>query len=162
MVTEFLQDALFAAIAAIGFSSISRLPRRAYIYCGIIAAAGHSLRYVLMNEALLDMHIFVATLIASFFIGILAVIFSPISHTPAEACFFPALLPMIPGIYAYKAFGGLALCVLNDNPETFGYCFYQFSHNGFICISVLMAMITGATLPVFIFKRISFNATKNI
>ncbi|WP_439787618.1 threonine/serine exporter family protein, partial [Paramuribaculum intestinale] len=82
------------------------------------------------------------------------------TRTPAEAYFFPALLPMIPGMYAYRAFGALAVCVLNDNPDTFGYYFYQAASNGFVCMAVLIAMVTGATLPIFIFKKISFQATR--
>ena len=99
------------------------------------------------------LHIFWASLIASFVIGALAVLLSPKAHTPAEACFFPSLLPMIPGMYAYKAFGGLAACVLNDDPDKFGYYFYQFASNGFVCLAVLAAMVVGATLPLFMFKK---------
>jgi uncharacterized membrane protein YjjB (DUF3815 family) len=36
MVEKIFQDALFAAIAAIGFAAISRPPRRAYVYCALI------------------------------------------------------------------------------------------------------------------------------
>ncbi len=63
---------------------------------------------------------------------------------------------MIPGMYAYRAFGALAVCVLNDNPDTFGYYFYQAASNGFVCMAVLIAMVTGATLPIFIFKKYRF------
>ncbi|MDE5720772.1 MAG: threonine/serine exporter family protein [Paramuribaculum sp.] len=157
---DILSDAFFAALAAIGFSSISRLPLRAYPYCAAIAALGHSLRYILMIQPAPGLHIFWASLIASFLIGLMAVMISSRARTPAEACFFPALLPMIPGMYAYKAFGGLAACVLNDNPDTFGYYFYQAASNGFICMAVLIAMVTGATLPIFMFKKISFQATR--
>jgi len=160
MDTQILLDALFSAIAAIGFSAISRLPRRAYPYCAVIAALGHSLRFLLMDSDGTGMHIFMATLIASFFIGLLAVFLSPLARTPAEACFFPSLLPMIPGIYAYKAFGALAMCILTDSQESYNFYYYQFSHNGFICVAILLGMVVGATLPVFIFKKISFQATR--
>lgn len=157
---QIILDALFSAIAAIGFSAISRLPRRAYLYCAVIAALGHSLRFLLMSPDGTGMHIFLATLIASCFIGLLAVFLSPLARTPAEACFFPSLLPMIPGIYAYKTFGGLALCILSNSQEAYNFYYYQFSHNGFICIAILTGMVVGATLPVFMFKKISFQATR--
>ena len=47
---DILQDAFFAAIAAIGFSCISNPPRNSYCYCAFIAAVGHSIRYVLLNN----------------------------------------------------------------------------------------------------------------
>ena len=47
MILDILQDGLFAALAAIGFSSISNPPRKAYAYCALIAAVGHAVRYTL-------------------------------------------------------------------------------------------------------------------
>lgn len=159
---KILQDALFAAIAAIGFAAISRPPARAYVYCAAIAAIGHSIRFVLMSpDCGSPLHIVPATLIASFAVGLLAVIFSPIVRTPPETCFFPALLPMIPGMYAYRTFGAAAMCVLSASQEEFSRCFYLFASNSFTCICLLLCMAVGATLPVFMFKKISFRATRN-
>ena len=85
MVEKIFQDALFAAIAAIGFAAISRPPRRAYVYCALIAAVGHSLRFVLMD--CLYINIILSTAVASFAVGVLSVYLSPVARTPAEACF---------------------------------------------------------------------------
>lgn len=159
---QILQDALFAAIAAIGFSAISHPPLRAYPYCALTAAIGHSVRFWLLNPDFgCGMHIIAATLIASFTVGMLAVFFSPMARTPAESRTFPALLPMIPGIYAYKTFAGIAMCVLHDSRETFDYYFYQFAFNGLTCLCIFVCMAVGATLPIFIFKKISFQATRD-
>lgn len=162
MVEKLLQDAFFAAIAAIGFAAISKPPRRAYIYCALIAAIGHSARYLLMNAESISMHILPATFIASLFIGILAVLFSPIAHTPAETCLFPSLLPMIPGMYAYKAFGAFLMCVMADKADEFDSVFFLCAHNALICGMILLAMVVGATIPIFILNRISFQATRKI
>jgi uncharacterized membrane protein YjjB (DUF3815 family) len=161
MLNQILLDALYSAIAAIGFAAISRPPRRAYKFCALIAAVGHALRFVLMNGGL-HMHIVAASAIAAFVIGTLAVLLSPVSKTPAETCLFPALLPMIPGIYAYKTFGGLVMCLVRtaDGPEAFNYYFYQFASNGITCLFIIAGMVVGATLPIFMLKKISFQATR--
>lgn len=155
-----IQDALFAAIAAIGFAAISRPPKRAYMYSALIAAIGHSLRLMLINGDIAHLHIIVATLLAALAIGTLAVFLAPIAKTPAEAYLFPALLPMIPGIYAYKAFGGLAMCLLNDGQVAFQNSFYLFASNALTCTGIILCMVTGATIPSFVFKKISFQATR--
>lgn len=160
MILEILEDGLFAAIAAIGFAAISRPPKRAYLFCALLAAAGHSLRFILMDGQMLGAHIVVATTLASFAVGLLAVLLSPVARVPAETCLFPALLPMIPGIYAYRSFGGLAMCVLGNGRESYEYYFYQFSYNGMMCMFILVGMVLGATLPIFMFKKISFQATR--
>lgn len=158
---QILQDALFAAIAAIGFSAISRPPVRAFSYCALIAAVGHSTRFWLMNpEFGPGLHIVAGTLLASLVVGTLAVFLSPFARTPAETCLFPALLPMIPGIYAYKAFGGLALCLFRQGQEAFGFYFYEFAFNGLTCLCILLCMEIGATLPIFLFEKVSFQATR--
>lgn len=160
MLNQILQDALFAATAAIGFAAISRPPSRAYISCAVIAAIGHSLRFILMNAEAIHAHIITATMLAAFITGILAVFISPLAKTPAETCLFPALLPMIPGIYAYKAFGGLAMCTFSDGQDTFLYYFFQFGHNAITCVAVLLGMVIGATVPIFLLRKISFQATR--
>ena len=153
---------MFSAIAAIGFAAISNPPKRAYAVCALIAALGHAGRFALMNLLAEPMHIVPATLIASLAVGTSAVFLSPISKTPAETCLFPALLPMIPGIYAYKAFGGLAMCVLCRTEEAFAHYQYLFTQNGMICLTLLLCMVVGGTIPMFVFKKVSFQATRYI
>lgn len=156
------QDAFFAAVAAIGFAAISRPPRQAYLYCAITAAVGHALRFILTNQDWgCGMSLIAATLVASFVIGLLAVFMSPLAHAPAETCLFPALLPMIPGIYAYKTFGSLVMCLLHTERPAFDQYFYLFASNGLLTLGILMCMVTAATIPIFIFKRISFTATRS-
>lgn len=160
MLLEIIKDALFAAMAAIGFGSISRLPRRGYLWCALIAAIGHSGRMLLMNADGPGFHIVFATACASLLIGCMAVFVSPLAKIPAEAYLFPALLPMIPGMYAYRSVGGLAMCLLGETREAFEISFYRFAQNGFICLAIILAMVICATLPIFIFKNTAFTATR--
>ena len=160
MLIEFFQDALFAAIAAIGFAAISNPPRRAYLYCAIIAAAGHSARFLLMRPEVMGLHTILATAAASLLVGVLAVLFSPVVKAPAETCLFPSLLPMIPGIYAYRTVGALVMCLYRSGEECFRHYFYLFASNGLTCAFILLAMVVGATIPIFLMKKISFQATR--
>lgn len=159
---DILLDALFAAIAAVGFAAISRPPRRAFLYCALIAAAGHSVRYLLMNGLSTGIHIVPATALASLVIGVLAVLFSPLVKTPAETCLFPSLLPMIPGIYAYRCFGGLMMCLTRGHEADFDHYFYLFASNGLTTLFILLSMVVGSVIPIFLLKRISFQATRSI
>lgn len=158
MILQILQDALFAAIAAIGFSAISNPPKKAYLFCAIIAAVGHSARFVMMND--FGLHIIAAASLAAFIVGILAVLLCPLGKMPAETCLFPSLLPMIPGIYAYKAFGGLMMCLIHGGEREFDHYFFLFANNGLTCLFILLGMVVGGTLPIFFLKKISFQATR--
>lgn len=161
MLQEIFQDALFAAVAAVGFSAISNPPVKAYGYCALIAAVGHSVRFILMNAQIADMSIVPASILAAFVIGLMAVLLSPCAGTPAETFLFPSLLPMIPGIYAYKTFGGLVMCLLNSGESQFLHYFYLFAYNGLTCIFVIFGMVIGSTMPIYLLKKISFMATRH-
>lgn len=160
ILVNVFEDGFFAAIAAIGFSSIGNTPRRAYLTLAIIAAIGHAIRYVLTLPALGGLHIILASTVASFVVGMLAVLFASRIKCPAEVCFFPALLPMIPGMYAYRTIQALISCLCHTQKEEFGYFFYLLSYNGLTCTFIIMGMVIGATMPVFLFKKLSFTATR--
>ena len=161
MLEKFLLDALYAAIAAIGFSAISNPPRLAYLFCAIIAATGHSIRFLLMDTGIVGMSIIPATAIASFIIGALAVFLSPLARIPAETFMFPSLLPMIPGIYMYRTFGGLAMYLFRNGDDGQAVHYLNiFLNNGFTCMFIILGMVIGGTLPIFLLKHIAYRATR--
>lgn len=97
-----LQDMIFAAITGFGFAYASNPPMRILFLSAVLAAVGHSFRFALM-EIFHFPNLAVATFCASFLVGCLGMMFAKITKTPAEIIAFPALLPMIPGMYAYRA-----------------------------------------------------------
>ena len=95
-----LTDGLFAAIAAIGFAVISNPPKRAISVVALLGAFGHACRFYLLHYTPLNLTI--SSLFAAFGIGMLSMLAARLVRCPAEVFSFPALLPMIPGMYAYK------------------------------------------------------------
>lgn len=157
---DFFEDGLFAAMAAIGFSSISHTPSRAYIICALAAAAGHSLRFLLMAPEVMGVNIIVASTIAAFVVGVIGVVCAPMIKVPAEACLFPSLLPMIPGMYAYRALGGLIGCLTVTSEPQIMHNLYTLTFNGLTCMAIVLGMVLGANMPIFMLKKISFQATR--
>lgn len=137
---------------------MSNPPRRAYFYCAVIAALAHSMRRLMIDA--LGWHIVAATAVASLAVGVLAVMLSPRSRIPAETYLYPSLLPMIPGIYAYKSLCALITCLSHNAEDGFMHYFYLFADNALICFFILLAMVAGATLPIFLLQHISFTATR--
>ena len=99
MLPEILSDGFFAAVAAIGFRAISDPPMRAFPVIALLAAVGHALRFVLMQGGV---DIATASLCASVVIGVGSLLLGGRIRCPMTVLFIPALLPMIPGMYAYK------------------------------------------------------------
>ena len=136
-ITATVLDGAFAAVAAIGFAIISNPPRKAILISAFLAAVGHGLRYFLMHAHLFTMDIATASFFAAVSIGLLAIPFAKAIHCPAEVFSFPSLLPMIPGMFAYKSI--LALTQFMQTKD---------------------ALVVVAAVPVFIFHRQSFTATR--
>ncbi|MEG1563440.1 MAG: threonine/serine exporter family protein [Bacteroides sp.] len=159
-ITAIALDGIFAAVAAIGFAIISNPPRKAILISALLAAAGHAVRYFLMHTDLFTMGIAPASFLAAITIGLLAIPFARFIHCPAEVFSFPSLLPMIPGMFAYKTI--LALTKFMQTTEQTASLEYlvQFFRNGSTTIFVLFALVVGAAIPVFIFHRQSFAATR--
>ena len=95
---DLLNDGFFAAIAAIGFASISNPKRSTFWSLGLLAALGHVTRFILMHY--FDVHIALGSFAGGLIIGIVSIPMSTVVNSPAETLSFPALLPMVPGKFA--------------------------------------------------------------
>lgn len=153
-------DGIFAAVAAIGFAVISNPPRKALLGCAILAAVGHGLRYFLINQLGLD--ITTASLFAAFSIGLLSLWFADRIHCPAEVFAFPSLLPMIPGMFAYKTILGLMkfLTTPAGDATHSAEAIADIMRNGLTTLFVLFALVLGVALPMFLFHKQSYMMTR--
>ena len=166
---DILLDGLFAAIAAIGFGAVSDPPMRAFPRIALLAAMGHALRFCLMHYFSVD--IATASLFASISIGFGSLWlgrggrggggWGPAIRCPMTALYIPALLPMVPGIYAYKTVFSLIMFLqsLNDPGEGLQYM-QQFFLNATVSLSVIALLAAGATLPIFVFNHQAFSLTR--
>lgn len=129
------------------------------VYRAILAAIGHSIRFVLLQYAGLDLAS--ASFIAAFSIGLLSHFSAYKLFCPATVLYIPALLPMIPGMYAYRTVFSLIkfLQSSNNDNEAIHYLLEIFK-NGITTASVLFALAVGATIPIFIFYKRAFTMTR--
>ena len=159
IVLDILLDGLFAAVAAIGFSTLSDPPRRAFPRIALLAAIGHALRFCLMQYAGTD--IATASFAAALAIGFGSLWLGRSIRCPMTVLYIPALLPMIPGIYAYKSVFSLILFLQAlDDPTLEVQYMQQFFLNATVSLSVIALLAAGATLPIFVFNRRAFSLTR--
>lgn len=156
---DIILDGAFAALAGIGFMSISNPPRMAYPAVAILAAVGHSIRYCLMNLG--GMPISMACLFAALSIGFLAIPAARVVRCPAETFSFPSLLPMIPGMFAYRTVQAIVKCLQTVDEQQFMHWLYVLAYNGLTALCAIMLMVIGVTVPIFIFKKYSFDVTRD-
>ncbi len=155
---SLIDNGIFAAIAAVGFGSISNVSAKSFIGCALLAAVGHTFRFILMNG--FGWFIISASFVGAISIGVLSVFLSRKFKCPAEGLSYPALLPMIPGMYAYRSVHALIMCFLDGTEATFTKYFETFNYNWAVCVFTIGLMVVGVTIPIFIFKSKSFSATR--
>lgn len=151
-------EALFAAIAAVGFALISDPPKRLIIFTAILAAVGRGCRYFLITNY--DIGISMATFIAAVIIGFLGIYMANKLRCSMEVVSFPALLPMIPGLYAYETILSIVqygkAVTIADKQELIITIF----DNGINTLSIVTALAVGVTIPLLIFYEKSFTMTR--
>ncbi len=155
---NILKDGLFSAIAAMGFAAISNPSPKVLPWCCLAGACGHMSRYLLMNLA--GWHLAIASFAASCVIGLISLPMARHIKTPAEFISFPALLPMVPGMYAYRAVQAIVYCIHISDESSFMHYMYLLMSNGIVFIVTILGMVIGATLPIFAFNKYSFSVTK--
>lgn len=157
---DIFTDGFFAAIAGIGFGAISDPPMRAFPYIAILAAAGHACRFILMNY--LGMDIATASFISAVIIGWGSLWLGKRVYCPMTVLFIPALLPMIPGKFAYNmVFSQIMFLQSLGNTEEMMKYMGSFFSNAMITCSVIFNLAVGATLPMFISKKRAFSLTRH-
>lgn len=158
---EILTDIFFSAIAAIGFGAISNPPLRAFKFIALLGAIGHALRFCLMNYAEFD--IATASFFASLVIGFGSLWLGGKIHCPMTVIYIPALLPMIPGKFAYNTIFAQIMFLQNMNiPELKTKYMDMFFSNGIITFTVIFLLAIGATIPMFIFHHKAFTLTRRL
>jgi uncharacterized membrane protein YjjB (DUF3815 family) len=157
---DILSDGFFAAIAAIGFGAISDPPMRAFKSIALLAAIGHACRFCLMNYAGID--IATASLISSLLIGFGSLWLGGKIYCPMTVIYIPALLPMIPGKYAYNTVFAQIMFLQNmNNPVLKAKYMEMFFSNSMVTLTVIFLLAIGATIPMFIFHRKAFSLTRH-
>ncbi len=158
--TFVLQDMVFAAITGFGFAFASNPPLRILFLSAALAAIGHGFRFALL-EIFSFSNLAVATFCASFLVGCLGMMLAKLTKTPAEIIAFPALLPMIPGMYAYRAILYLFNFINAENAEAKTRYLVEFFDHFFTTLSVLLALAVGVSVTLLLFFEQSFMVTRH-
>lgn len=153
----FLIDAIFAAIAGLGFSYANKPPKRILIFCATLGGFGYSLRVIFMNYFSYTISTFISAICISF----VAVFLARKARTPIEIIAFPSLLPMIPGLYAYKAMLAMFLFIQTDIEKKKSHYLVEIFDYGSTAVSAIFALAVGVSVVILIFYEKSFTMTRN-
>ncbi|WP_297191982.1 threonine/serine exporter family protein [uncultured Campylobacter sp.] len=160
MMFSVLMDMFFAALAGFAFAYNCSPPLRTLLLSAALAAIGHGFRFTLIEFFNIDT-LAIATFLASFLVGCLGMICAKISKTPAEIIAFPALLPMIPGIYAYRTVLYLFSFFSSDDLASKTRYLVEFFDYFLITLSVTLSLAIGVSITLILFFEQSLMVTRH-
>lgn len=147
LILQYIIDAIFAAIPAIGFAMVFNVPKHTLMYCGLGGAIAYTSRTLLMD---LHFSIELSTFIASTIIGIIALYWSRKFIVPRPVYTVAAIIPLLPGTFAFTAM--IALIDMNSHAVT-QELIAQFMENGLKAVWILGAIGFGLALPSLYLMR---------
>jgi uncharacterized membrane protein YjjB (DUF3815 family) len=148
-----LQDALVAAIPAVGFAMIFNVPKGALKYCAMAGALGHGLRFGLHKMSFFGygpMPLEWATLLAAFTVSWVGIYWAQKWRAHPKVFTVAAVIPMIPGVFSFTAL--LAVVEIDRSgytPELFA----KMMENGLRAFFIVSALAVGLALPGLLFYR---------
>lgn len=141
MIIDYILNAIFAAIPALGFAMVFNVPKQTLIYCAFGGAITYTARVAFQD---IDIPLELATFFASTIIGIIALYWSRKYVVPRPVYTIPAIIPLLPGTFAFSAI--INLIDMNAHgvtPELIN----LFIENGLKTIIILGGIGLGLALP---------------
>ncbi len=140
-IEAFLEAAFWSAATATGFAVLFHVPHRSLPWVALLGALGYCLRFAWLAHG---GSIVPGTLLASLTIGVGSMVLSYFIHSPAVVYSMPAVIPMVPGTYAYKTMIGLMQ--IADNGATLD-VLIKTVNNGLITGFILVVLAIGVSVP---------------
>lgn len=142
-----IEDMITAAIPAVGFAILFNVPPSGLIYCAILGALGHGSRTLLVSQ---QFPLLGSTFSAAALIGFIGVYLGRRFHAHPKVFTVAAIIPMVPGVYAYRAMIALLEIQQGGFSEPL---FAQLTENLTQTVFLLGALVCGLALPGLLFYR---------
>ena len=157
MILEILIKSFWAGIAAIGFAILFNVPRRTLLSIWILGAAGGAIKFSAMN---FDFGIVLASFLAATLVGIASIQTAHIQKSPPLIFSIPAVIPMVPGFFAYKFMLGMIDLTSMVNTDTYLQTLIETVNNGAKMMFVLISLGTGVAIPMLLSRKESIKKSK--
>ncbi len=151
LVLNILELAVWSGIAAVGFGILFNIPKKAIFTVFVLGFTAGFIKFVLLK---LSMDIILASLIAALFVGVLSMPLAHKIHQPPVIFSIPAVIPMIPGYFAYET----VLSVMKftfmetDITKRIALMDTMFS-NGFTMFFILLSLTIGVSFPMLLLRK---------
>jgi uncharacterized membrane protein YjjB (DUF3815 family) len=154
-----LEKGFWYGLAALGFAILFNVPARTLFTIWLLAAVGGIAKLLLVKAGANPI---MATLGGSGLIGILSIEAAHFQHSPPLVFSIPSVIPMAPGVLAYRTMLGLIYLTGNPATERYSRVLAESVSNGVNAFFILLCLAVGGSLPFLITREESAKKLKSI
>jgi uncharacterized membrane protein YjjB (DUF3815 family) len=153
----FFEKGIWLGFAAMGFGILFNVPQRTLFIIWILGALGGLSKFLLVHYGF---SVILASFAGSTLIGILSVYSAHNKHAPPLVFAIPAVIPMVPGVFAYKMMLGLIKLAGNTPVAAYGQILDETVNNGLKVFFILMCLSVGVSFPTLVTGKSSIKEIK--
>jgi len=147
---DLLELAFWSGTAALGFGLLFKIPRRLIVTVFFLGFLGGLVKFlVIFNQD----NIAMASFLASLSIGSVALLLARRVAKPTVVFIIPAIIPMIPGYFAYQVILNIYNFIFHANSSLNSEILNHVFYNGFMTLIVLFSISIGVSLPMLIIGK---------
>jgi len=149
-ILALLEKGIWLGCAALGFGMLFNVPKRALFPIFLIGALGGLMKFFMLE---FEIGIVLAVLCGASLIGFLSVFAAHNFKCPPVTFSIPAVIPMIPGLFAYKSMIGVIKLTSEKDPTEYTKVFFEALNNGLTALFVLIVLATGVAVPLLVSRK---------
>jgi uncharacterized membrane protein YjjB (DUF3815 family) len=153
---HLLEKYFWFGVAAVGFAILFNVPKRSLPAIFLIAGLGGITKLLVVSAGASAIG---ATLAGATLIGFLSIPLAHRIHVPPFVFSIPAVIPMVPGTFAYRMMIGLVKLAGDIDPVTYNRILSETINSGLKVMLILMSLAGGVAIPMLITRK---ESAKNI
>ena len=144
-------NGFWCGCAAVGFAILFNAPVRALIAVWIGGFIAGITKFSLLSTDV-GAGMIASTLVASFFVGVFAIPLAKSRGVPDVIIAIPSVIPLVPGVFAYKAMMGL-IKLTKYHEDRYSSIINDTVYNGVMTLFVVCAIVLGLVLPLTLMRK---------
>ena len=147
---HLLEQSIWFGFASLGFAILFNVPPRTLPVIFLLAALGGIAKLLVMHWS---GSLVLASLGGATLIGILSIQAAHEKHSPHTVFSIPSVIPMVPGVFAYRMMIGLVKLVGQDPSENYANVLAETVKSGLNVAFISMALVIGVGIPFLITRK---------
>lgn len=153
----FFEKWIWLGFAAVGFAILFNVPKRTLWVIFLMGSLGGAAKLLTLS---LGGGIILGSFAGALLVGFLSIGAAHFKHSPPFVFAIPAVIPMVPGAFAYRMMLGIIRLTEQVDPNSFNQLLDDTVTNGLKAFFVLMALSLGVSAPMLLTRRESAKEMK--